>query len=119
MADIERIRELPPIEEPQPQAATPAAGGAPDGARRRLPGWPLMLIMPAAIIAFWYASSRAHTVVSKFIPSPAEVLETGYDIFTRGYRGSFARRSLHAITCSPSSLTTYGARFRRSSSRRS
>jgi taurine transport system permease protein len=62
--------------------------GAPVRARRHLPRWPLMLIMPSGLLVLWYASSRAHTVISKFIPTPGDVLDTGYEIFTRGYRGS-------------------------------
>src|SRR5262249_59892761 len=65
-----------------------ATAGAPAGARRWLPYWALMLIMPSGLFLLWYASSRAHTVISKFIPTPGEVLDTGYEIFTEGYRGS-------------------------------
>jgi len=56
--------------------------------RRRLPLWPLMLVLPSALVALWYISSSAKTVISKFIPTPADLLDTGYDIFTAGYRGS-------------------------------
>lgn len=86
MAEIGRIRQR--VSEEQPQPAPIQVANTPDRVTRRVPRWPLMLIMPTGIFLFWYASSRVHTVVSKFIPSPGEVLDTGYDIFTRGYRGS-------------------------------
>jgi taurine transport system permease protein len=71
-----------------PRNMASRATAAPKQSWRRLPQWPLMLLLPSGLIALWYLSSKANTVISKFIPTPTDVLDTGYDIFTAGYRGS-------------------------------
>lgn len=76
-----------PSDERQPAPDASRAMPAKE-ARWRLPHWPLMLLLPSGLLALWYISSSAKTVISKFIPTPADVLDTGYEIFTTGYRGS-------------------------------
>jgi taurine transport system permease protein len=69
-----------------------AAGAAFEAKRRepgmRLPGWALSVFLPVFFFVLWTISSTSGTVVSKFIPTPAAVLDTGSIIFTNGYRGS-------------------------------
>src|SRR5579872_6151914 len=86
MAGAEPVRQKPVGEQPPP--SLPVTRRRPRPAWRRLPQWPLMLILPGGLFALWYLSSTANTVVAKFIPRPADVLDTGYEIFTSGYRGS-------------------------------
>ena len=80
------------LEQKQPEALQRSLGDDATNRSRRawrpFPQWPLMLLMPTGLILLWYLSSNANTVISKFIPAPAEVLDTGYEIFTSGYRGS-------------------------------
>jgi taurine transport system permease protein len=58
------------------------------GAGARYPRWTLSLALPFVLVILWTLASTSATVVAKFIPTPAAVLDTARVIFTKGYRGS-------------------------------
>jgi taurine transport system permease protein len=55
---------------------------------QHLPRWPLTFLLPVTFFIAWDLASTSNTVISKFIPTPTAAYETGYSIFTKGYRGS-------------------------------
>lgn len=82
-ADIHSSQEVDPG-----KALEPDPGVKPRQVGARFPGWALSAILPVFFLLLWTIASTSGTVVSKFIPTPAAVVDTGRVIFTKGYRGS-------------------------------